>query len=68
MMDYKTLGDEILSIRRQKKISQALIAKDLGITRITISAVENAKGNVGIKTVMQIADYLGQQLTLSQAS
>ncbi len=67
-MDNKTLGAALLNIRKQKRISQSQMAQDLNITRVTISAVENAKGNVGIKTVAQMADYLGQQLTLREAS
>jgi transcriptional regulator with XRE-family HTH domain len=68
-MDFKTFGQQIALLRKQKKISQTQMAKDLAISRATISALENGVGiDVGIRKVLQIVDYLGFELVLKEKS
>jgi len=56
-------------LRKEKKVSQEQLAKDLNISRATISSLENASGSdVGIKKVLQIVDYLGFELTCKEKS
>ena len=44
-------------------------AKDLNISRATISSLENANSSdVGIRKVLQILDYLGFELTCKEKS
>ena len=68
-MNLTEFGKQISILRKQQKIRQEQLAKDLGISRATISALENGNGsNVGIKKVLQIVDYLGFELALIEKS
>ena len=68
-MTCNEFGKKISVLRKQQKISQEQLAKDLSVSRATISALENGNGsNVGIKTILQIVDYLGFELTLVEKS
>ncbi|MEX1057588.1 MAG: helix-turn-helix transcriptional regulator [Natronospirillum sp.] len=68
-MDYQELGQTIATLRKQQKISQQTMAIHLRISRATINALENGRaGDVGVRKVMKILDYLGYQLTLRDQS
>ena len=68
-MDVRDLGQYIATLRKEKKISQETLARDLNISRATISSLENGiSSNVGIKTVLHILDYLGYELTCKEKS
>ena len=68
-MDFKEFGKSIALIRKDKKISQGQMAKDLNISRATISLLENAKTvDIGIRKILQIIDYLGYELTFREKS
>ena len=68
-MDFKEFGKNIAFIRKDKKISQGQMAKDLNISRATISSLENAKTvDIGIRKILQIIDYLGYELTFKEKS
>jgi transcriptional regulator with XRE-family HTH domain len=45
------------------------MADHLGISRATINALENGRsGDIGIRKVMKILDYLGKELTVRDKS
>jgi len=68
-VDYQALGQAINQLRREQKLSQQTLAEHLGISRATINALEKARpGDVGIRKVMKVVDYLGYELTLRQKS
>ena len=68
-MNFIELGHNLAVLRKQKRIRQGQLAKDLGISRATISAIENGNGpDVGIKKILQIVDYLGFDLSLVEKS
>ncbi len=68
-MDFKEFGKSIALMRKEKKISQGQMAKDLNISRATISALENAKTvDIGIRKILQIIDYLGYELVFKEKS
>lgn len=68
-MNFIELGHNLAVLRKQKRIRQGQLAKDLGISRATISALENGNGSdVGIKKILQIVDYLGFDLILVEKS
>ena len=68
-LDFKELGQEFAALRKEQKISSVQMAKDLHISRATISNFENGGMNdIGLKKVLQIADYLGYELALKQKS
>jgi len=68
-MDYKTFGHKMALLRKEQKISQIQMADDLHISRATISALENGKaGDVGLRKVLQMLDYLGYELDFKERS
>jgi transcriptional regulator with XRE-family HTH domain len=68
-MDFQTLGHDISRFRQQQGVSQQQMADHLGISRATINALENGRsGDIGIRKVMKILDYLGKELTVRDKS
>ena len=68
-MDFQTLGHEISAFRQQQGVSQQKMADPLGISRATINALENGRsGDIGIRKVMKILDYLGKELAVRDKS
>jgi transcriptional regulator with XRE-family HTH domain len=68
-VDFKALGARISSVRRAKKISQQVMADHLGMSRVTINALESGRaGDVGVRKVMRVVDYLGYELCLREKS
>ncbi len=67
-MDLKDLGKFIKKARKEQNISQEELCKDLHISRSTLSSLENARGEVGIKKVLQILDYLNYEITVKEKS
>lgn len=68
-MDFQTLGKEVQRLRNEQGVSQQLMAENLAISRATINSFENGRsGDIGIRKVMKILDYLGMELTLRDRS
>ena len=68
-MDFKEFGAHIAQLRKSKKVSQQQLSNDLGISRATISSLENGtSSDVGIKKILQILDYLGYELSSKEKS
>ncbi|MCD2449767.1 helix-turn-helix domain-containing protein [Methylicorpusculum oleiharenae] len=68
-MDFYELGRQIRQLRRLRGISQQQIADDLGISRATINALEKGRsGDVGVRKVLSILDYLGYEVKLREKS
>lgn len=68
-MDFMMLAETIRRLRQEKKISQQLMAKHLGISRATLNAFENQRSpDIGLRKVMMMLDYLGFELRLREKS
>jgi transcriptional regulator with XRE-family HTH domain len=68
-MDYLEFTKTLSLLRKKKKISQTQLSTDLGISRATISSLENnGEADVGLKKVLQILDYLGYEIELKEKS
>lgn len=68
-MDFQELAQELSGLRKNKNISQQTMATHLHISRATISNFENGtSSDIGLKKVMQMADYLGYALDLREKS
>jgi transcriptional regulator with XRE-family HTH domain len=68
-MEFKEIGQEISFLRRQKKISQQKVANQTGISRSTLNALEKGRaGDVGLRKVLKILDYLGYEMRLKEKS
>lgn len=64
-MNLSELGKEIQTLRKSKKWSQDDLEKYSGITKRTISKIENGFiDEVGIKKVETLLDLLGQEFSL----
>jgi len=64
-LDLENLGLELKKLRREKKWSQDTLEKYSGITKRTISKIENGFiEEVGIKKVAVLLDLLGVELSL----
>ena len=64
-MNLSELGNEIKKLRQQKKWSQDRLEQYSGITKRTISKIENGFADeVGIKKVDTILDLLDMELSL----
>lgn len=68
-MDFCELGEQIASLRRQQQFSQQTVASHVGISRSTLSALEKGRaGDVGVRKVLKIVDYLGYEINLKEKS
>lgn len=57
------IGEEIRKERKRRKTTQATIASALGMSRSTISQIENGTvQDVGVRKLIRILDYLGLEL------
>jgi len=66
-MDYQEVVGFLSRLRRSKKISQQTLAEHTGISRATINAFETGRaGDIGIRKVLKIADYLGFEFQLKE--
>jgi transcriptional regulator with XRE-family HTH domain len=68
-MDDSSLAKALALLRKNKKISQQTMAKDLNISRATISNFENGTGaDIGLKKVLRMMDYLGYEFAMKEKS
>lgn len=54
-----TIGSRIRRLRQEKSISQAQLAKLIGVGQSFISKLENNRSSVSIETLEKIANALG---------
>jgi len=59
------LGKRIKTLRKEKGLSQEKLAKEVGISRVTLSKLENGYfANVSIATLDNVLSILGYELEL----
>jgi transcriptional regulator with XRE-family HTH domain len=57
------IGDNIRKERKLRKLSQEKMARDLGMSRATVSQIESGTvQEIGVRKLMRILDYLGLEL------
>ena len=62
------IGQEIHEARKKRKLSQAQLAKALGMSRTTIGQIENGTvQEIGVRKLIRILEYLGLELRVRQA-
>ena len=60
----KNLGDLIRSLRKERKLSQQALAEQYGMSRSTISGIENNTiSEIGLRKVEAILNGFGYELT-----
>ncbi len=68
-MDFYSLAKQVGDLRKEQGISQVLMAEHLQISRATLSAFETGRaGDIGLKKVIAMLDYLGYELNLREKS
>jgi len=68
-MNFKEFGQNISKLRKEQKIPQDELCKNIGISRATLSSFENGRGvDIGFKKVMYIVRYLGYEINLKRSS
>ncbi len=64
-MNLLELGSTIKILRKEKGITQEKLAKDIGISRATLSKLENGNiANISIVTLNDILNHLGYELEI----
>ena len=62
------IAKEIRETRKKRKVSQATLAKALGMSRTTIGQIENGTvQEIGVRKLIRILEYLGLELRVRQA-
>lgn len=62
------IGENIRKERKQRKISQEKMAKDLGMSRTTISQIESGTvQEFGVRKLIRMLEYLNLELRVRQA-
>ncbi|MCM1053163.1 MAG: helix-turn-helix domain-containing protein [Ruminococcus sp.] len=59
-----SLGNQLIKIRKDNKMSQEMFSEIFGVTRQTISNWENAKSYPDIETIIKISDYFNISLDI----
>ncbi len=68
-MILSELGSKIRSLRKEKKISQEDLAKTVGVSRNTLSKLENGYiANISIVTLDRVLNVLNYQLDIKQSN
>lgn len=62
------IGHKIRNSRKLRKITQAELAKALGMSRTTISQIESGiVQDIGVRKLMRILDFLGLEIRVRGA-
>lgn len=63
------IGKHIRETRKKRKVSQATLAKALGMSRTTIGQIENGTvQEIGVRKLIRVLEYLGLELRVRQAA
>ena len=58
-----SIGKQIRQARKSRKVTQAELAKALGMSRTTIGQIENgAVREIGVRKLIRVLEYLGLEL------
>lgn len=69
MMILSELGETIKTLRKQKGLSQESLASQSGISRATLSKLENGYiANISIVVVNQILSLLGYEIEIKASN
>jgi transcriptional regulator with XRE-family HTH domain len=62
------IGKEVRMARKSRRISQADLAKTLGMSRTTIGQIENGTvQDIGVRKLLRLLEYLGLELRVRRA-
>jgi transcriptional regulator with XRE-family HTH domain len=62
------IGKEVRMARKSRRISQADLAKTLGMSRTTIGQIDNGTvQDIGVRKLLRLLEYLGLELRVRRA-
>ena len=65
-MNLLDLGERIRTLRKQKGLTQAELAKEAGISRATLSKLENGLiAQISVVTLAEILNALGYEIDIT---
>jgi transcriptional regulator with XRE-family HTH domain len=68
-MDLNQIGQLICQARKSRKLSQSSLGAQLGMSRATISGIENGTvSEIGIRKILSICAALGLELLAQEKS
>jgi transcriptional regulator with XRE-family HTH domain len=68
MLDLISLGEQIMARRKELKLSQTILARQAGISRATLEALENGRAReLGYSKLTKLLAALGLELKLQPA-
>ena len=68
-MSLRSIGEQIAERRKELRLSQGELAEKAGISRATLTALENGRtGEVGFSKLSRLLAALGLELKLQAAS
>ena len=64
-MTLQEIGQALQRARKTSKRTQAEVAQELGMSRATVSAIENGTvGEIGVRKIIALATTLGLELSI----
>jgi transcriptional regulator with XRE-family HTH domain len=62
------IGEQIRQARKGRKVSQAVLARTLGMSRTTIGQIENGTvREIGVRKLIRVLEFLGLELRVRPA-
>ncbi len=61
-VDYRVVGERIRNVRKEKGITQKMIASYLGVSTAYASKIESGTGKINLKRLAQISECIGVPL------
>ncbi len=68
-MHFDEIGQQICAARKHRKLTQQELGAQLGMSRATISGIENGTiAEIGIRKIMSICTALGLEMKVQEKS
>ena len=65
---FMDIGSHIRTARKKRKLSQAAVARALGMSRTTIGQIENGTvSDIGVRKLIRLLEYLELELVVRPA-
>ena len=69
VLTLSSIGEQIARRRRAQGLSQAILAKQAGIGRTTLDALENGRlGELGLSKIIKVLAALGLEFSIRESS
>lgn len=62
MTDTASIGTRISALRKERKLTQAVVAEAVGLERASLSMIERGHDRPGLQTLRALADFFGVTL------